>query len=243
MTISIGELLKQTRAANATQKRTVQGSLGRFLLRKVLRIDERVKKKYFLGNSVCKLHLGCGKNILNGWLNADLFPRSRQVFHLDATIPFPFDSNSFDYIYSEHMLEHLTYSSGMLMLSESFRILKPNGALRIATPDMAFLENIYRFPDDPIHKAYIEWSIKTFVPTATSNAPIFVLNNFVRDWGHCFIYDEQLLSDALIGVGFTKATRVPLNKSDDLELSDLANEARMPEGFLGLETMVFEAKK
>jgi hypothetical protein len=65
----------------------------------------------------------------------------------------------------------------------------------------------------------------------------------VRDWGHCFIYDEKTLNKSLTKAGFINIKRCKLQQSDLIELSGLENEDRMPEGFLGFETLTLEGEK
>ena len=62
---------------------------------------------------------------------------------IDITKKFPFVSSTFDYVFSEHMIEHIKYQDGLKMLNESFRVLKPSGKIRISTPDLQFLLDLY----------------------------------------------------------------------------------------------------
>jgi predicted SAM-dependent methyltransferase len=73
---------------------------------------------------------------LAGWLNTDVDPKGIGVYYLDAGKPFPIQDQSFDYIFNEHLIEHFTYRDGLRVLQECYRVLKPGGAIRIATPDM-----------------------------------------------------------------------------------------------------------
>ena len=74
-----------------------------------------------------KLQLGCGRNWLEGWLNSDYYPRTSDIVHLDVTAPLPFSDGVFDYVFSEHVIEHISYHNGVFMLSECLRILKQIG--------------------------------------------------------------------------------------------------------------------
>ena len=98
-------------------------------------VDETLVLTYLAGHPVRRLHIGCGPHLLDGWLNADYEPRARSVLCLDATCRFPLPSNSFDTVFSEHMIEHVPHAGGAVMLSEIFRVLRPGGRVRI-TPVM-----------------------------------------------------------------------------------------------------------
>ena len=83
-----------------------------------------------------KLQIGTGSNVLDGWLNSTLYPFVPGTVFLDASQPFPISTGSFDYIFSEHVIEHLEFAEAETMLREGFRILKPAGRIRLATPDL-----------------------------------------------------------------------------------------------------------
>ena len=76
-----------------------------------------------------KLHIGAGTLTLEGWLNTDVHPAGASNY-LDATKRFPIADGTFDYVFSEHMIEHVPYCSGMTMLAECFRIARPGGKIR-----------------------------------------------------------------------------------------------------------------
>jgi predicted SAM-dependent methyltransferase len=206
--------------------------------------NKRISSTYFNSSKIHKLHIGCGKNILSGWLNADLNPeKSLDIIHLDATKPFPFVENTFDYIFSEHMIEHISHQEGLLMLQECFRVLRPNGKIRIATPNLEFLVRMFANNRSDIEQEYLNWSNSNFCKIPKTNSAAFVINNFMRDWGHTFIYDENTLHLSLENCGFSGIKILSIHNSDQSELKKLENTDRIPEKFLKLETMVFEATK
>jgi predicted SAM-dependent methyltransferase len=207
------------------------------------RTDRELIARYMDAHAVRSLHIGCGDHLLDGWLNADLFPRSKLILHLDSTQPFPFNADAFDYIFSEHMIEHVSYPHGLQMLAECHRVLKVNGKIRISTPSLRFLIDLYRENRSPVQGDYIKWATEQFVKAAPRSHPTFVINNFVRDWGHQFIYDEEILSASLRQAGFSAVVRCELNDSHEQRLRNLENEGRMPSGFLRLESMTLEATK
>ena len=60
--------------------------------------------------------------------------------YLDVCRRFPFAAETFHYIFSEHLIEHLTLEEGEAFLRECFRCLKVGGRIRIATPDLCRVE-------------------------------------------------------------------------------------------------------
>lgn len=215
----------------------------RLIKRRVLRIDRKIKKSYFKQNHVKKLHIGCGTNILSGWLNSEYYPKSASILHLDATRSFPFEDNSFDFVFSEHMIEHITFAEAQDMLAECYRTLKRGGRLRISAPDLSFLIELYREEKSDLQREYIQWFSSTLIEWAPYSDATFVINNFISDWGHKFTYDEETLRFSLEKAGFEKVKKCNLIKSEYEELRNLEYEERMPAGYLRLESMTVEGTK
>ena len=109
---------------------------------------------------------------------------------MDATKPFPFKSATFDYVYSEHMIEHVSWLDGLAMLKESYRVLKPNGKIRIATPDLKVFIDIYCGENRSRDLDYIKWITDRFLNEVDIYEQGLVVNNVFRNWHHQFIYDE-----------------------------------------------------
>lgn len=59
---------------------------------------------------------------------------SYNIYH-DILIPFDLYDNSVDLIQSEDVFEHIEYEKLPSILNELYRILKPNGYLRLSMPD------------------------------------------------------------------------------------------------------------
>ncbi len=111
-----------------------------------------------------RLHLGCGPNTPEGWINLDgswnawlgKHPRLRRLLKalhvVPATLPdiswspnilihdvrrrLPFHDNFLSAIYASHLLEHLYLEEAKTLLKECFRVLKPAGVLRMVVPDL-----------------------------------------------------------------------------------------------------------
>lgn len=207
-------------------------------------------KKYLKNTEIKKLQIGCGYNLLDGWLNTDLTYKKGEIGFLDASKTFPFENDSFDYIYSEHIFEHLNFKQELNMLTECFRILKPKGVMRLATPNMQFLFDLYLNPNDDINKEYIDWSLENFLPKIktvlehTKGIEIYVINNFFRDWDHQIIHTEKSLFELLKTSGYKKIKRCETGQSEISLLQNLENhENIVGERFNKLETLIMEAQK
>ncbi|MGE5197896.1 MAG: class I SAM-dependent methyltransferase, partial [Deltaproteobacteria bacterium] len=55
----------------------------------------------------------------------------------------PFKSESVDYIYSSHFVEHLMRYQALDLFNECKRILKPEGVMRISVPDLKIFTEKY----------------------------------------------------------------------------------------------------
>ena len=108
-----------------------------------------------------KLNLGCGSQVINGWINVDYALGARlaklplfrkvnkliKIFNLDwdnrifihnLTKPFPWQDCSVDIVYCSHTLEHFSPEDGVRFLNECHRVLKKDGIIRIIVPDFRY---------------------------------------------------------------------------------------------------------
>jgi predicted SAM-dependent methyltransferase len=190
-----------------------------------------------------KFHIGCGPNILDGWLNADLTPEPNAIA-IDAASVLPFDNCSFSHVFSEHFIEHLDYKEATSFASECWRVLVPGGRIRTATPDLRFLIQLYDETKTDTQREYLEWAARTFLPDIPVVLEAFIINNFFRAWGHKFIHDEQTLTLLLRTAGFEDIRRYRPGISDDPALCNLESHGRwIPQEVNDLETFVLEAVK
>jgi predicted SAM-dependent methyltransferase len=208
------------------------------------------KRKVLIDNYLAqpgmkKLQCGCGHNILQGWLNTDLFPEHDEVAYLDCTESFPFADNTFDYVFTEHQIEHIDYLAGQHMLSECLRVLKPGGKLRIATPNLANILGIYTDDKTDLQKRYVQWSVDRFQKHIGIYSDTFVINNFFKSWGHRFIYDPSTMTAALETIGFTNVQQFSPGESDDPTLRGMETHGSCidSEEFNLFESMVLQAQR
>jgi predicted SAM-dependent methyltransferase len=203
--------------------------------------NESLVRTYLSRSTSPRLHIGCGGNHLDGWLNTELMPRGDEIY-LDATRPFPFSDRSFDLIYTEHMIEHIPFESARRMVRECFRVLRPGGTIRVVTPNMAFLQSLLDGAQTSAREAYFEF-YKTHHRFGEPLTATHFVNYFVRSWGHQFIYDGDSLGDLLRDAGFRDVRVATFNRSDIQGLDGLAKVDRMPDGLLEMESLTVEGTK
>ncbi|MEW5882826.1 MAG: methyltransferase domain-containing protein [Armatimonadota bacterium] len=96
-----------------------------------------------------RLHLGCGRNVLKGYVNLDVHaaPGVDVVADLNGCdrSPLPFEDDTFDEVLAEHLIEHI--ENVLPMMQELHRVCKPGAIAVFKTPygasDDAF--------EDPTH--------------------------------------------------------------------------------------------
>lgn len=184
-----------------------------FLLRTRHRFWQvRTKKNldvYLTANATARLQLGAGQHLIPGWFNTDYFPRA-EVFFLDVTKIFPVPSNSFDFIFTEHHIEHISYKDAVFMLKECYRILKPGGTIRITTPDLR--NTLLNYLDDTAFKKGLLGSTESYIRSGFYNAENYIpvddylkahlVNDTFLNYEHKFIYDFESMKRILQHAGF-----------------------------------------
>jgi hypothetical protein len=66
--------------------------------------SEKVITDYLNNNSEKKLQIGAQGSPMQGWLNVDILPKTKDTAYMDATKKFPIQDNTFDFIFAEHSI-------------------------------------------------------------------------------------------------------------------------------------------
>ena len=99
-----------------------------------------------------RVHLGCGEDVREGWLNIDLpSPQGLSgpgvphkdfvVYDLRRGLPLP--AESCQYVFSSHFFEHLSYGDGTALMAACYRCLVKGGVFRAALPNLRSVFTAY----------------------------------------------------------------------------------------------------
>lgn len=90
-----------------------------------------------------KLHLGCGKRYLPGYMHVDLEDFPHIDFRTSIDKLDMFETSTCDEVYASHALEYFDAQDGLIVLKEWHRVLKPGGVVRLSVPNFDSLISIY----------------------------------------------------------------------------------------------------
>lgn len=169
------------------------------------------------GDGKIKLNLGCFiTQFHHGWVNVDGLDLNQfaqangyQFRQHDLRTGLPYKTGEVDLIFMCHVLEHFDYRSGLALLRECRRALKPDGAMRILVPDASLLTMNYASET----ALGGDWDGSTFkgslsdfdemndgasaCPTAAGKLWSLLFS------GHQAMYDYETLARTLSEAGFT----------------------------------------
>lgn len=155
---------------------------------------------------ILRMHLGSGSRRLQGWLNVDL---AGADVNIDLTArPFPFPTDCFEVVVTQHLIEHLDLESEVIpVFREVCRVLNPGGELWLSTPDMAKLCAEYlRDGGKELHRYVMARDPFSF-PEGFPEP--FILNtSFFQRGLHKNLFDFELLDWTLLKCGFVGIQRV-----------------------------------
>ncbi|RVD14303.1 MAG: methyltransferase domain-containing protein [Mesorhizobium sp.] len=175
--------------------------------------------------SLVKLNFGCGTNRLDGWQNYDA--------EIDITKRLPFPDSHADFIYAEHVVEHVDYRAALKFFAECRRVLKPGGVIRIAVPS---LENIYRRGD----QAYFDFTRK-WGPSADLRGAMHAI---IFAHGHQAIWSQGLLEACLYFAGFEDVVPAEQHCSSHAALTGVEGHHRViGDKFNWIESAIAEGRK
>ena len=191
------------------------------------------------GPGPVRVNLGSALAVAPGWINVDASPnallagRSRIVqslgyrftgssalfdlheyrrrlnehrfVHHNLAYGIPFPNASVDFLYSSHFLEHLDRETGIRLMGDCYRALRPGGVIRICVPDLDHAVQIYLSGDTSRFLAY------------------FFTDDREDRHRHRFMYNFEMLHDALKDAGFVHVTKCAFRTGHTPDLDKLDN--------------------
>lgn len=173
-----------------------------------------------------KIQFGCGENYLEGWENYDI--------EMDISKLIPKQSDYYDFIFAEHVVEHVDSPTALKFFYECKRILKPGGVLRVAVPSV----NQVR---DRITEDYLAWTKELDYGDGTVSK---ALTNIILNHGRLSSWNYDLLDVMLEAAEFDIRVPAEVGKSTHPELSNIEGHGKVIGDVNNLiETIVIEATK
>ncbi len=120
---------------------------------------------------------------------------------LDIADPLPFGTGCVDWVYAEHLIEHVPLPVAIGWLTEVRRILTPGGLLRLSTPDLR------RYAEDYVNDSGFFAKHRRRLGVMGVGPPMpqrkaFMVNQLFYLYGHRWIYDADELRHVLSVAGF-----------------------------------------
>ncbi len=177
------------------------------------------------------LNLGCGTLIYDGWINADDFAFKRALqekkfrpnWRLDIGKTWNCNDNHWDGIFTQHVIEHLPYSSAVFVLGECFRTLNSGAWLRLSVPDLRKYVDFYEGK-----------SIDEFFQPFQQKA--LAISFLTQMHTHRSTWDVNLMIQLLTEIGFVQSKEVEFGEGTDHRLiKDQESKA--------VESLYIEAQK
>ncbi len=169
-----------------------------------------------------KINLGSGHWKFETWINVDLDMESLPQICANLAKDLPFRSGVADLMFTEDFIDQLELDRARRFLTECHRILKPDGVIRVLTPDLERLAQLYLHDHDQLK--YL-WKEHVRVPLQTGTVGE-IFNTGMRFAGHTFLYDSETFTSLCAECGF-EARQVDFQKSEVQELQGL--DLRSPE--------------
>jgi predicted SAM-dependent methyltransferase len=164
--------------------------------------------------------VGGGNITLPGWINTDVYWRTK--YYLDLTKPWPVPSGSIDKIYADNVIEHFTLEVGRTVLKNMFEALRPGGTIRLATPDVERTARAY-LDNGNLAATHLQRHQSKGIP---ATHPVDLLRVTFAEAKHYlgYCYDYAALSEEMAAVGFSDIHREEAGDSIDPAFNGL--EAR-----------------
>lgn len=156
-----------------------------------------------------KLEIGSGHRPLPGYEHLDVDPSCPHLDYCSSMDVVPVEDCVFDEVMSVHSIEHIGWRQGLPTLKEWYRVLKPGGKVKIATPNLrwiaeAYLENqsTWRHDFNAMHPEEQEYLKVNGSHCHALWANFKIFSSGAGGDEHMACYDSFLLGQLLASAGF-----------------------------------------
>lgn len=190
-------------------------------------------KAFLTANPLTRYHLGCGTIFLKNWLNIGHWNQLEQgrlyanpnnaegtlLLNHDLRFGIPSAPGSLDAVYHSHMLEHLSYTDGLIFLGKIYEAMKPGGLHRILVPDLEAFSKAYVSNDSLLLEKYKEHVLNDGPDIYVTKAAIFM--GMLHNHEHKSGWDWETLKWALERQGFSRVRRTLFQESDFPDIKEM----------------------
>ena len=173
-----------------------------------------------------RLHVGAGRERLEGWVNLDIQRLPGVDVVTDVTQGLDFEDA--EAIYAEHFLEHLRIDAAVDFLAECHRVLAPGAWLRLSTPNLEWVLVTHYHP----------W----LSPQEKASEAI-VLNRAFHGWRHRFLWNRHLLDRTLTACGFAPVVWCRWGESEQPLFTGIERHQKLIESDVHPHVLIAEARK
>jgi predicted SAM-dependent methyltransferase len=159
------------------------------------------------------VNVACGPHVLDGFVNVDLHPATRDVVAWDSRRSLPLSDGAARGIRAEQFVEHLeTLEELPAFLRDCYRALAPGGVLRVIVPDAErYLRAYCRHDLSGFRELEVPDPFPDDLPTRMD-----VINHvFHQRHEHRWAYDFETLAHRLSAAGFTTVERKRFRQSSE----------------------------
>ncbi|MBU4464010.1 MAG: methyltransferase domain-containing protein [Proteobacteria bacterium] len=238
----------------------------------MIKVIKRILKSLFW-SQILKIHIGRYQKTLKpgggfkvifgghwadhaGWLTLNEADQ-------DITRKLAFPDESVDIIFTEHVIEHVSFIDGISFMRESKRILKHGGVFRVVIPALEKLLNVSL--EDDMGKIYIQNLVRFYKKEDDIFGELgfnglsefyrtFFFNSIFCGYGHRFIWSAGLMVKVLKSLGYGEVRIYEVGQGSNEEycierrrrglyLGNDWKEDRSEKYIYDVESLVIEAKK
>jgi SAM-dependent methyltransferase len=165
------------------------------------------------------------------------WPKNVKIADLRKRLPWP--NNSFDAVFSSHLLEHLYRQEALNLLKEVHRVLVPGGLCRMLVPDLRAIvleylrqgtvEGDVGAADDPARRMCRRLLMRSEAPPRTGL--VYRAYTALTDFhDHKWMYDGPSLIKLMSEAGFIECSERAFLQSDIAHLDKVESPGRVLNG-------------